>query len=67
MKVRLSNKFYTKEAVEDAMRSFSELCDAKIVDDSYEVELIPRGDMECDIAGEFCNFVLGVVKDRQLF
>lgn len=66
MKVTLNNKFYRKEAIEEAIESFREFCSCRVTDDNFTVE-IGSGENDPSIAGEFCNFALGFTKDRMLF
>ncbi len=60
MKIKLSNKFYKKEAIKQAIEAFKDVCGCRILDDSFEIELIPKFETKTDISSEFCNFVLGV-------
>ena len=64
MKIKLNNKFYRKEAIEQTIEEFKEVCDCRIIDDSFAVEI---GSEEDKIANEFYNFVLGITKDNTLF
>ena len=61
MKIRLNDKFYSKKAVEQALRDFKNLCEGKILNDSIEIELTPKAKTEM-IKEEFCNYVLGLMK-----
>lgn len=67
MKINLSNKFYKKEAIKIAIESFKDVCDCKIIDDSFEIELSSANGEETKIRDEFYNFVLGITKDKLLF
>lgn len=67
MKIRLSNKFYKRNAIEEAINAFRDYCDCKISDNSFEVEIKSGNANEQEIADEFCNFVLGITKDKMLF
>ena len=67
MRINLNNKFYRKEAIEETLNAFKDICESKIINDSFEIEIIPKTGTELDISREFCNFVLGVTKDRMLF
>ena len=67
MRIRLSNKFYTKEAIEKSIEAFRDVCECNFVDDSFEIELIPKAGNDSELGLEFCNFVLGVTKDSLLF
>ena len=63
--VVLSNKFYDKHAVVQAIEDFREACDARILNDNIEVQIIPReGEDPGRIRDEFCNYVLGLMRSR---
>lgn len=64
-RISLNNKFYDKNAVQEAITDFEEVCEGKIVDDSIEVELKPKEDVD-NLKEEFCNYVLGLMKNRIL-
>jgi len=63
--IKLSNKFYTKQAIEKALKDYQELCDGKIVDNSFKIKLVPKKEKESlqNLKEEFCNYVLGVMKN----
>ena len=63
--MKLNNKFYSREIVEMALKDFKEACDGKILDDSIKVELYPKGEA-ANLEEEFCNYVLGLMKNRIL-
>ncbi len=67
MKIKLCNKFYKKEAISESIKNFEEVCECEILNDDFEIEIIPKIDDEARLKGEFCNFVLGVTKDNMLF
>lgn len=68
MRVKLSNKFYKKEALNEAIESFKDVCECQILNDAFEIELTPKADFSHpDLGMEFCNFVLGITKDKMLF
>lgn len=67
MKVRLNNKFYKREAIEKAAGAFKEVCDCRVLNESFDVEIIQKTGQEGQIVDEFCNFVLGITKDDMLF
>jgi hypothetical protein len=64
MKINLNNNFYAREAIEEAVSAFSEVCDCRILDDSFAIEIRSGSGDELTIAGEFCNFVLGITKEN---
>jgi len=67
MRIHLNNQFYKKEAIKNTIELFNDICGCKIIDDSFEIELNSNPENEQRIAGEFCNFVLGITKDKMLF
>lgn len=67
MKIRLSNKFYKRNAIEETIEAFRGSCECRIASDSFEIDIISEQGNEKEIANEFCNFVLGITKDRMLF
>ena len=65
MKIRLNNKFYSKESVEEALKDFEEICKGNILSDDIEVELKPKESVK-QLKEEFCNYVLGLMKNKML-
>jgi hypothetical protein len=65
IRIKLSNKFYRKEAVEEALRDFNEVCKGKIISNEIEVELEPEENIE-NLKEAFCNYVLGLMKNKTL-
>ena len=61
----LDNKFYNKEAVEMALKDFEDICEGRILNDEIEIELEPKEDIK-NLQGEFCNYVLGLMKNNNL-
>jgi hypothetical protein len=65
LKVRLNNKFYDAEVVEEAIRDFRGVCRGRIVNDKIEVELEQEEEIST-LADEFCNYVLGLMKNKTI-
>jgi len=65
MKIRLSNKFYDKDIVKEALNDFKEVCSGKVINDEIDVELDWK-ESEEEIDKEFCNYVLGLMKNKNL-
>lgn len=65
MILRLNNKFYNKEAVKEALKDFKDICKGKILNDKMEIELKPEG-VARKLEEEFCNYVLGLMKNKNL-
>jgi len=59
--VRLNNKFYDLEVVREAVRDFRKICKARIISDEILIEITPK-----KIEDEFCNYVLGLMKNRSV-
>ena len=65
MIIKLNNKFYSKDAVEEALKDFNDVCNGNILNDDIEVELNEKEDIE-NVGEEFCNYVLGLMKNKTL-
>ena len=63
MRIKLNKEFYDKESVKEALKDFDGVCEGRILNDSFEVELEPREETE-QLKDEFCNYVLGLMKNR---
>jgi hypothetical protein len=63
MKIKLNNKFYNKAVVEEALNDFKDVCEGNILSDKIEVELEPKIKNEM-LKNEFCNYVLGLMKNK---
>ena len=65
MRVRLNSRFYSREAVEEALHDFKEVCKGRVLNGSMEVELVPKKGARL-LKEEFCNYVLGLMKNKGL-
>ena len=65
MKIKLNRHFYKKEIIEEALLDFQEACEGKIINEDMEVELRPK-EIIPDLEGKFCNYVLGLMKNKNL-
>ena len=65
MIIKLDKKFYDLNAIKEALEDFKEVCEGKILNDTIEVQLNPKGDIN-NLDGEFCNYVLGLMKNNML-
>ncbi len=63
IKLKLNNKFYNKKVVEEALNDFKEVCKGKILNNNIEIELNPKEDVP-KLKEEFCNYVLGLMKNQ---
>ena len=67
MKIKLNNKFYKKEAIDEAINSFRGVCQFRVINDSFEIEVKSKGSNAENIELEFLNFALGFMKEKLLF
>lgn len=65
MRVKLNNKFYNKESVEEALNDFKGVCKGRMLNGDIEVELEPKEKVKM-LKEEFCNYVLGLMKNKML-
>lgn len=65
MEIKLNKSFYDKESIKDAIVDFKGICNGKILNDNIEIELIQKEEVE-NLKEEFCNYVLGLMKNRAL-
>lgn len=65
MRLRLNKKFYNKGVVKEALEDFKNVCNGKVLNDKIEVELEPREEVRM-LKEEFCNYVLGLMKNKTL-
>jgi hypothetical protein len=65
MKFILNKKFYNIEAVKESLNDFKEVCNGKILNENIEVELIPKEEI-ANLEKEFCNYVLGLMKNKSM-
>jgi len=62
---KLNRKFYSIEAVKETLKDFREVCKGKVLNDKIEIELYLREDTQ-QLKEEFCNYVLGMMKNKSL-
>ncbi|MCK4521740.1 MAG: HxsD-like protein [Nanoarchaeota archaeon] len=65
MIILLNKEFYNKESVKEALNDFKGICRGKILNNSIEIELKPKEDIK-QLKEEFCNYVLGLMKNKTL-
>ncbi len=65
MEIKLNNKFYDKEAIEEALNDFKGVCKGKILNKDIEIELKPKEETK-QLKEEFSNYVLGLMKNKTL-
>lgn len=67
--VSFNKKFYSIDAVDEAIADFSEICRARVIennDDKIVVELDSKQEFDAPLKEEFCNYVLGLLKNKGL-
>ena len=62
--VTLNNKFYKKNVIQEAIRDFNEVCEARIKNENFDVELEKKDESVENLAEEFANYVLGLMKNE---
>lgn len=65
MKIRLNKEFYNKEIVKEALDDFKDVCNGKILNEGMEIELEPKEGIG-NLKEEFCNYVLGLMKNKMM-
>jgi hypothetical protein len=69
MQIKLNSRFYRKEVVEEALDNFKELCESRMSYDSagscFIIEMKAKGNAAC-LEDEFCNYCLGLMKNKGL-
>lgn len=65
MKIKLNKEFYDEDVIKEALKDFEEVCEGKIINNDIEVELGPKEDTS-NLKEEFCNYVLGLMKNKGL-
>jgi len=65
MKIILNKQFYSIEAIEETLNDFKDVCDGRILNDKIEVEIFPKEEVR-QLKEEFCNYVLGLMKNKNL-
>ncbi len=65
IRIILNSKFYDQQSIKEALEDFKGACRGKILNDKFEVELEPKEQLD-NLDGEFCNYVLGLIKNRQV-
>ena len=65
MKISLNNKFYNKEAIEEALKDFKEVCGGRVLNANFDVELLSKEEV-ANLKEEFGNYVIGLMKNKTL-
>lgn len=68
IKINLDKQFYDLGAVKESLKEFNRVCNGKItIKKNIEIVLKPKEKSLTNILGyEFCNYVLGLMKNKTL-
>lgn len=65
VRFRLNESFYDKTIIKEALDDFRNICKSKT--HSYiEIELTSKDKVDYDLEDEFCNYVLGLMKNKTI-
>ena len=64
IRVKLNAEFYDKSVIDEALRDFKEICDGEIINKEFEIELEQKAELDTPLKEEFCNYVLGLMKNK---
>jgi len=67
--ISLNKKFYDTKAVKESLADFKEVCEGKIKEDKYAINIVLKPkekDMLSVLGYEFCNYALGLMKNKML-
>ena len=64
--LKLNNQFYNMDCVKEALEDFKDVCQSNILNDSIEIELIQTEEEHKFLVEEFSNYVLGLMKNKNL-
>ena len=65
VQITLNRNFYNKKTIQEAIRDFSDVCTAKIINDNYDVEIEQKENID-NLPQEFSNYVLGLMKNEAM-
>jgi hypothetical protein len=67
MIIKFNSKFYDLDSIKESINDFKEICSGEAVNKNMEiiVTLNPRQDTP-NLKNEFCNYVLGLMKNKCL-
>jgi hypothetical protein len=68
MKIMLNKRLYEAQAIKKAVKDFKNTCKCKIVKESpfdVEVEIEAKDNTGEEVKGEFCNYILGLMKNEE--
>jgi len=66
MKITLNNKFYKKESISKSIKDFEGLANITLLNDSFDIEMVPIDEELLNLKEEFCNYVLALMKNKGL-
>lgn len=66
--IKLSQKFYSKESIEESIKEFSNVLTGKIIDAEFTIELNINEDYDSEnVIDEFKNYALSLMKNNKEF
>jgi len=65
VRVKLNKWFYNKKVIKEALKDFTDVSPGKIINGVIEIELQPK-EKNYKLKEEFCNYVLGLMKNKNL-
>lgn len=68
IKIKLNEQFYDIKAVKESLKDFNQVCSGKIANKKdIEIILKPKDKSLTNVLGyEFCNYILGLMKNKTL-
>lgn len=67
--ILLRKEFYVKEAIEESLKDFKEICSSNLTEKGnyFTLLLKPKTEIKSsELAYEFCNYVLALMKNKTL-
>lgn len=68
-KIVLKKSFYDLNTVKEALKDFKEICEGKTISKKGNIEISLKSknkDFEKNLNNEFCNYILGLMKNKAL-
>lgn len=77
IKFLLNSRFYTEHSIQKAFEDFNKVCKGRISrkitnkrgkdkeNVHFEIELVPKRKIDEPLKEEFCNYVLGIMQNKE--
>jgi len=68
-KIILKKSFYDLNSVKEALKDFKKVCESNVIIKKNSIEVILKPNkiyLENNLTNEFCNYVLGLMKNKSL-